>query len=101
MTWVVVWEFETRPEKVAEFERTYGPDGDWARLFRKSDGYLGTELLRDRERAGTYVVLDRWASPEQYDSFKKSHAAEYAALDRRCEALTIRETPRGAFTALD
>ena len=44
---VVVWRFEIAEEKVAAFESAYGPEGNWAQLFRKSPEYLGTELLRD------------------------------------------------------
>jgi hypothetical protein len=30
-----------------EFESRYGPEGDWAQLFRRAPGYHGSELLRD------------------------------------------------------
>ena len=30
-----------------EFERVYGPEGEWTAFFRGCDGYVGTELLRD------------------------------------------------------
>src|SRR6187397_611903 len=36
----------------AEFERVYGPDGEWAAFFRDGRGYIGTELLRDVEQHG-------------------------------------------------
>ena len=44
---VVVWQFEIAEEKVPAFEAAYGPEGAWAKLFRTSPDYLGTELLRD------------------------------------------------------
>lgn len=50
---VVVWEFRVRPGQEAEFEARYGPDGDWARLFRLGEGYGGTVLLRDPGSADT------------------------------------------------
>ena len=44
---VVVWQFEIAEEKVPDFEAAYGSEGAWAKLFRSSPKYLGTELLRD------------------------------------------------------
>ena len=29
----VVWQFDIRPETAADFERLYGADGDWTKLF--------------------------------------------------------------------
>jgi hypothetical protein len=48
-SYVSLCEFRVNTGFVFEFEKAYGPDGDWARLFRRGDGYLGTELLRDRD----------------------------------------------------
>ena len=49
----IVWEYEVRPEKVEAFEALYGPEGDWARLFRRADGYVETRLFRDTARPST------------------------------------------------
>jgi 8-oxo-dGTP pyrophosphatase MutT (NUDIX family)/heme-degrading monooxygenase HmoA len=92
---VLVWEFSPAAGRAAEFERAYGPDGDWARFFRRDPGYLGTELLRGA--AGRYLTLDRWRSRAAFEAFKTREAEEYAAIDRRMEALTSRETAIGAF----
>jgi heme-degrading monooxygenase HmoA len=96
---IVIWRFEVAEEKVAAFEAAYGPEGVWARLFRSSPEYHGTELLRDAYVPGTYLTIDRWSSEEAYRAFRKEHDAEYEALDRECDALTGRETRIGAFTA--
>jgi heme-degrading monooxygenase HmoA len=95
---IIVWQFEVAEEKVAEFEVAYGPDGTWARLFRSSDKYLGTELLRDAYVPGTYLTIDRWSSEEDFRAFRRDHDAEYERLDRECDALTARETRIGAYT---
>ncbi|HET8948259.1 MAG TPA: NUDIX domain-containing protein [Candidatus Polarisedimenticolia bacterium] len=92
---VLVWEFAPAAGREAEFERAYGPEGDWARLFRRDPAYLGTELLRGA--AGRYLTLDRWLSRAAFEAFKKREAAEYAALDRRMEALTSHEAALGSF----
>ncbi|HEV8255177.1 MAG TPA: antibiotic biosynthesis monooxygenase family protein, partial [Vicinamibacteria bacterium] len=69
----VVWEFRVLPDKRYEFERRYGGDGDWARLFRLADGYAGTTLLRDAEDPGRYVTIDAWRDREAYAWFRERH----------------------------
>ena len=95
---VVVWQFEIDEEKVAAFEAAYGPEGAWARLFRASTDYLGTELLRDAYIPGAYLTIDRWASEEAFRAFRRDHDADYEALDRASDELTGRETRIGAYT---
>ena len=97
MTFVVVWEFAPRSDAAPEFERAYGPDGEWVPFFRRSPAYLGTELLRDLDRANRYVTIDRWTSREAYERFRAERAAEYRAIDERCERLTEHEALVGAF----
>jgi heme-degrading monooxygenase HmoA len=95
---VVVWRFEIAEEKIAAFEAAYGEDGEWARLFRSSPNYLGTELLRDVYIPGAYLTIDRWKSEEDFRAFRKEHDSGYEMLDRACDALTGRETRIGAYT---
>lgn len=95
---VVVWQFEIAEDKIAPFEAAYGPEGNWAQLFRSSTEYLGTELLRDAYIAGRYLTIDRWSSEDAFRSFRKENDAQYEALDRTCDALTSRETRIGTYT---
>jgi heme-degrading monooxygenase HmoA len=60
-----------------EFERVYGPEGEWAAFFRGGRGYVGTELLRDVEMPGRYLVVDRWESREAYNEFVAANRDEY------------------------
>jgi quinol monooxygenase YgiN len=87
----IVWEFEPDPARVKDFEREYGPQGDWGRFFRRGAGYLGTELYRSTTHPARYLTVDRWVSRADYDAFCSAFRAEYAALDARCEALTRTE----------
>jgi quinol monooxygenase YgiN len=96
---IVVWQFEIAEPHIAAFEAAYGSDGAWAQLFRASSDYHGTELLRDAYVPGTYLTIDRWASEEAFRSFRKEHDAAYEALDRKCDALTAKETRIGAYIA--
>jgi heme-degrading monooxygenase HmoA len=96
---VVVWQFEIAEDKIASFEAAYGPEGAWAKLFRTSTQYLGTELLRDAYVPGNYLTIDRWASEVDYRAFRKQHDQDYEVLDRACDPFTSRETRIGAYTA--
>ncbi len=71
----LVFSYEVRERK--EFERAFGPDGDWATFFRTGRGYIGTELLRDVETPGRYLVIDRWETAEAYNAFAAEHREEY------------------------
>jgi len=94
---VVVWQFEIAEEKTAAFEAAYGPEGAWAKLFRTSPNYLGTDLMRDAYIPGGYLTIDRWTSEEDFRAFRKDHDAEYESLDRSSDALTSREARIGAY----
>jgi heme-degrading monooxygenase HmoA len=71
--------FSYQARDPAEFEGVYGPEGEWAQFFRSGRGYVGTELLRDVEAPGRYVVIDRWESAEAYNAFAGERQAEYMA----------------------
>ena len=95
--YVIVWEFIIRAECANEFEAIYGPQGDWARLFAKTEGYRQTQLLRDTNHPRRYVTLDFWSSREAHDRFRREHEQEYMALEERCERLTVKENKVGEF----
>lgn len=95
-----VWEFTVAAERRAEFERAYGDDGEWVALFRRSPDYLGTALLRDRADPARYLTVDRWRSAAARAAFQQGHAEAIAALDGRCEALTLAERHLGDFDAV-
>ena len=94
---IAAWEFQVKTNKQRAFERAYGPQGDWVRLFRQGEGYVRTEMFRDPEKPGRYVTLDFWTSRLAYLRFKGQHLAAYKALDKRCEKLTQSERRIGEF----
>ncbi len=96
----ILWEFRVAPEQRSEFERVYGPAGDWAKLFARSGEFQGTTLLRDPKVAGRYITREAWANGNAFDRFKEEFAQEYKELDSRCEALTEYEMKIGAFEAV-
>ena len=71
----LVFSYDVR--EPTEFERAYGPEGDWSQFFSGARGYIGTELLRDVETPGRYLVIDRWESAEAYNAFATERREEY------------------------
>jgi len=108
--YVIVWEFQVANARVAEFERAYGPDGDWAGFFKRSSAFRGVELLRaqreDNGHAETgaelayYWTIDRWDSRDAYEDFNARFEAEYADLDARLAELCDLEVCLGKFEAM-
>ena len=94
---VILWEFEVKPDCKERFETVYGPEGNWAVFFRRDPEYRGTRLLRDTAAERSYVTLDFWSSREAYEAFRRRHRAEYEALDAECALLTTAETRLGMF----
>jgi hypothetical protein len=92
-----VWSFVVRPELTEEFQSAYGPDGDWARLFRRDPQYLRTDLLRDRDNPARFLTVDFWLTSEACASFRARFSADFEALDKSFERFTIEETHVGDF----
>jgi heme-degrading monooxygenase HmoA len=87
----IVWMYDVSLDNAPSFERVYGSEGDWVRLFRSARGYLGTELFRSVATPGRYVTVDDWESLAAYDIFRARAKAAYAELDARCDELTQTE----------
>jgi hypothetical protein len=94
---VALWEYEVKPGCEQRFEKAYGPDGDWVRLFRSDLDYRETRLLHDPSRTATYLTLDFWNSPQAYEKFLVEHCAEYKTLDDATEGLTANERRIGWY----
>ena len=91
----IIWRYEVRDAHRAEFESIYGSEGDWARLFARTDGFLGTELMRAED--GAYATVDRWRAREDFDAFLAEHLGDYQALDQVTESWTTSEEKVGLF----
>jgi heme-degrading monooxygenase HmoA len=71
----LLFQYDVRDDE--EFEGVYGPEGEWASFFRTGTGYIGSELLKDVEVPGRYLVIDRWESSDAYNAFVAEHRDEY------------------------
>ncbi len=93
--YLILWQYTVDLPHTAQFELTYGPQGEWAALFRRAEGYLGTSLLREVGRKPTYLTVDRWTSAAAYHAFVTAWESDYRALDERSRTLTLREVELG------
>ena len=98
---LALWEFEVKPGCQKCFLKVYGPEGDWAKLFRKDANHLETRLLHDLNRPATYLTLDLWTSRQAYEAFTAAHAAEYERLDAAGEELTLKQRKIGWFDRVE
>jgi heme-degrading monooxygenase HmoA len=89
--YVRVWEYEVPTESVGAFVAAYGPDGEWARLFRRGRGYLGTDLYRQDGGGDRFLTVDRWVDQDSWRSFLDTSRSAYDALDARLEGLATTE----------
>lgn len=89
--YVIEWDFLPAPNRESEFVDAYGPNGEWVALFRKANGYVGTELIALSEKPGWFRTIDRWRSEQVYFEFRRRYADEYSRLDALCESLTANE----------
>ena len=86
-----VWEYDVQAAAAAEFERFYGADGAWARLFSSSDGFEGTELFVSVSTVGRYLTVDRFRDEASWRRFQAEHREAYLAMDAESAGLTVRE----------
>jgi heme-degrading monooxygenase HmoA len=98
---VALWEYEVKPGDEERFEKAYGPDGDWVRLFRSDTHYYETRLVRDSLRRRVYLTMDFWASRDAYEEFMAGHHAEYESIDAMGEKLTVKERRIGWFETVE
>jgi len=92
---VLVFSYEARDAE--QFERVYGPEGEWAQFFRRGRGYIGTELLRDAETPSRFLVIDRWDSADAYNAFATAHRVEFMERVDDTRAYYDQELRLGTF----
>jgi heme-degrading monooxygenase HmoA len=85
----VAFVYTVAPDKRAEFEAVYGPDGEWAQFFRSGAGYVETTLARTAE--SEYLVTDHWRSRADYQRFLARNAARYDAMSQANARLYLSE----------
>ena len=86
--YIRVWEYEVVAEHTDTFVAAYGADGDWAQLFHRSRGHVGTELYRSTDDEAHFVTVDRWTDQATWRAFLEEWGEPYEALDTTMSRLT-------------
>ncbi len=97
MTHLRIWKFQPAKGREDEFALAYAANGQWAALFGKARGYLGTELYRPHETGGWWLTIDRWESLADFYEFQRQFGEEYRELDMELEGIAGNEKFVGAF----
>jgi quinol monooxygenase YgiN len=100
LMFVRIWQFRVPSEKADEFRAVYGPDGEWAELFRREARFLGTELLHSATHPNIFLTIDRWDGANAWAAFLRVWGQDYAALDQRCKTLAVSEGEIGSFRSV-
>jgi heme-degrading monooxygenase HmoA len=61
--------------------------GAWAQLFAQAEGYAGTQLFRDVDRASRFLSVDRWADAASWRAFLDRWGNDYDELEHRLHGL--------------
>lgn len=100
MGYCYIWEFIIADDEIDVFWQTYGPEGPWIQLFKRSSGFVRTELIRDRSEPHRFVTIDYWESAAEYDRFMEDFRSEYETLDAAASGLASSERLIGHFSIL-
>jgi heme-degrading monooxygenase HmoA len=84
-------QYEVRPGKEEEFEQGFLRVLD---LLRRLPGHIESNLFEDVASVGSYVILSRWASKEDYAAFLRSEAFKSAVAWGKAEILRSRPKHR-------
>lgn len=94
---VYIWEYIIDERRRDDFLHYYRPDGLWAVLFRKAEGYIRTELLKDRDNPQRFLTVDYWRAEADRNAFREKYAQEFEKIDKTCESFTHSERFWGDF----
>jgi heme-degrading monooxygenase HmoA len=79
--YIRVWEYEVAAAHIDAFLAAYGSEGEWARLFERGRGYVGTELYRGTDDQSRFVTVDRWTDECAWRAFLEEAREAYDGLD--------------------
>ena len=92
-----IWNFWVKKGKEDEFIKMNHVD--WPRLFRRSPGYTGTEILKKGDEPEVYITIDRWKSKEAFDDFLNNNRTDYDILGERHRELYEKAEHIGFFNS--
>jgi hypothetical protein len=97
----IMWQFDVKDGREADFEQLYGVEGEWTTLSRHSRSYLGTSFLRDQNLSSRYIVIEYWSEMIVYEQHKAYRSDAITSLEEKRTSLVEAVMPLGIFSALD
>ena len=97
----IMWQFDVRAGREAEFEQLYGADGAWTAMNRHTRSYLGSSFLNDQNRPSRYMVIEYWSEMLVSEPARGARSIAVAEFEEKRTALVETVEPMGVFTALD
>jgi hypothetical protein len=97
----VVFQFEVKAGREAEFEQLHGADGEWTSLSRQSRSFIGSSFLREFTATPRYLLVEYWSEMVVYERHLKDFAGEVERLERAREVMVQSTSSLGLYTALD
>jgi heme-degrading monooxygenase HmoA len=97
----IMWQFEVKKGREAEFEEMYGVEGEWTAINRHTRSYLGSSFLRDQNLTSRYVLIEYWSEMLVHEQHRSYRSSAQAAFDIRRSTVVEKVEPLGVFTALD
>jgi len=76
--------FRVKQDRIQEFERH---SEEWARLMRRSRGFVTQRMMRRIDRPGEYMATVRWVNRDYRERFHAADDAEHQALRRKAADL--------------
>ena len=84
-------QYEVKPGKEQEFEKGFLKTLE---VLRTLPGHIESNLYEDVASRGSYIILSRWASREDYAAFLRSDAFKAAVAWGKAEILRSRPKHR-------
>ena len=97
----IMWQFDVKAGREAEFEELYGADGAWTAMNRHTRSYLGTSFLNDQNRASRYILIEYWSEMLVSEPDRGVRATALAEFEATRTQLIESVEPMGIFTALN
>jgi hypothetical protein len=97
----IMWQFDVKAGREAEFEQLYGADGAWTAMNRHTRSYLGSSFLNDQAQTSRYIVIEYWSEMLVSEPARGVRSTAVAAFEAQRIALIESVEPLGVFTALN
>ena len=97
----IMWQFDVKKGREAEFEQLYGADGEWTAMNRHTRSYLGSSFLSDQNQASRYILIEYWSEMLVSEPARGVRSTAHAAFEAQRTAMIESAEPMGVFTALN